>query len=63
MDIELMQLNGLINYTPGLGAKKAAALLRRFSSVAGIGAASEDELRQVEGIGPAMARRIKEVLT
>ena len=47
---------------PGLGESKAAALLRRFSSVKGIRAASEDELRQVGGIGPALARRISEAL-
>jgi excinuclease ABC subunit C len=46
----------------GLGEKKAAALLRRFSSVKGIRAASEDELRQVEGIGPNLAKRISEAL-
>jgi excinuclease ABC subunit C len=56
------QTGSALDSVPGLGGKKAAALLRRFSSVTGIRAASEDELRQVAGIGPAMARRIKEAL-
>ncbi|MBM4247913.1 MAG: excinuclease ABC subunit UvrC [Euryarchaeota archaeon] len=56
------QTGSALDRVEGLGAKKAAALLRRFSSVAGIRAASEDELRQVEGIGPKLARQVKETL-
>jgi excinuclease ABC subunit C len=56
------QTGSVLDRVPGLGENKAAALLRRFSSVAGIRAASEDELRQVEGIGPVLASKIKEVL-
>jgi excinuclease ABC subunit C len=56
------QTGSALDKVEGLGAKKAAALLRRFSSVAGIRAASEDELRQVEGIGPVLARKIKGTL-
>ena len=56
------QTGSALDKVERLGEKKAAALLRRFSSVAGIRAASEDELRQVGGIGPALARRIKEAL-
>jgi excinuclease ABC subunit C len=56
------QIGSALDNIPGLGQTKASALLRRFSSVAGIRAASEDELRQVEGIGPALARKIKESL-
>jgi excinuclease ABC subunit C len=56
------QTGSVLDRIEGLGAKKAAALLRRFSSVAGIRAASEDELRQVEGIGPVLARKIKGTL-
>ncbi len=56
------QTGSALDRVPGLGEKKAAALLRRFSSVAGIRAASEDELGQVSGIGPALARRIRETL-
>jgi len=57
------QTRSALDSIPGLGKNKAAALLRRFSSVAGIRAASEDELRQVEGIGPALARKIKQSLS
>jgi len=56
------QTGSALDKVEGLGAKKAAALLRRFSSVAGIRAASEDELCQVEGIGPVLARKIRETL-
>jgi excinuclease ABC subunit C len=56
------QTRSALDGIPGLGEKKASALLRRFSSVAGIRAASEDELRQVEGIGPRLAQRIKQAL-
>lgn len=56
------QTGSALDRIAGLGEAKAAALLRRFSSVAGLRAASEDELRQVGGIGPELARRIKEAL-
>jgi excinuclease ABC subunit C len=46
----------------GLGESKKRALLTRFSSVRGIRAASEDELANVDGIGPALAKRIKGAL-
>ncbi|MBI1350784.1 MAG: excinuclease ABC subunit UvrC [Actinomycetales bacterium] len=40
---------------PGLGPAKAKALLRHFGSVKAIRAASEEELQQAPGIGPALA--------
>lgn len=43
---------------PGLGPKRAAALLTAFGSVAGIRAASPSELAQVSGIGPGLAATI-----
>ena len=42
----------------GLGAKKLQALLRHFGGRKGIDHASEVDLRQVPGIGTALARRI-----
>ena len=42
----------------GLGAKKIQALLRHFGGRKGIIHASEGELREVPGIGKAMAKRI-----
>ena len=42
----------------GLGAKKIQALLRHFGGRRGLEHASIRELRQVRGIGKAMAERI-----
>lgn len=42
----------------GLGPARRRALLDRFVTVSAIRAASEEELQQVEGIGPAVAARI-----
>jgi excinuclease ABC subunit C len=43
----------------GLGDAKRAALLAHFGSVKRIRLASEDELTEVRGIGPALARVIR----
>ena len=43
---------------PGLGPKKAAALLSAFGSVARLRAASVEDLQAVPGIGPALAATI-----
>ena len=43
---------------PGLGETKRKALLRHFGSVKKIRAASEEDLRAVSGIGPALASTI-----
>lgn len=51
-----------LDVIPGLGPKKKEALLRRFRSVHRLAAATEKELAEVEGIGPAMARKIREAL-
>ena len=42
----------------GLGAKKIQALLRHFGGRKGIMHASVEELREVPGIGKAMAERV-----
>ena len=47
---------------PGIGRKRAEALLRHFGSVAKVVAASERELIQVAGIGVKQAAAIREVL-
>ena len=47
---------------PAIGPSRAASLLKRFGSVAAVFSASEKELREVEGIGPVTAKRIREVL-
>lgn len=43
---------------PGLGAKKAAALLAHFGSMTKLFNAGETELAQAPGIGPILAREI-----
>jgi excinuclease ABC subunit C len=47
---------------PGVGAKRKRALLKRFGSVVGIRLASVEELKSVEGITSAVAKRVKESL-
>jgi len=47
---------------PGLGAKRAALLLRHFGSVAALRRASADEIMRVPGIGPRLAAGIAQVL-
>ncbi len=48
---------------PGIGPALKASLLKRFGSVARIGAASEDEIASVPGIGRKKAIVLKKVLT
>lgn len=43
---------------PGIGRERRKALLRHFGSLQRLREASIDELAQVEGIGPVMARKI-----
>ena len=43
---------------PGLGPARRRALLDRFVTVSAIRAASEEELVEVDGIGPALAAQI-----
>jgi excinuclease ABC subunit C len=47
---------------PGLGKKRAAALLAVFGSVRRLSAADEEALGSVPGIGPALARKIRNAL-
>lgn len=47
---------------PGLGPRKRSALLRHFASYAAIARASAEELQAAPGIGPALARKVKETL-
>ncbi|GAA1348742.1 excinuclease ABC subunit UvrC [Falsarthrobacter nasiphocae] len=43
---------------PGLGPARKTALIAEFGSVAGLRAASADELMRVKGVGPALAETI-----
>jgi excinuclease ABC subunit C len=47
---------------PGLGESRRKALLRHFGSVKKLRAASEEQIREVPGIGPALAATIAETL-
>ena len=47
---------------PGVGRARKEALLSRFGSAGGVARASVQELTEVQGIGPATARRILEAL-
>jgi excinuclease ABC subunit C len=44
----------------GIGAKKRKALMDKFGSVENLKRASEEEIMQVDGIGLAFAKKIKE---
>ncbi len=56
------QRRSALDDIPGLGPKKAAALLAHFGSVRSIRAASTDELQEVPGIGPTVATTVHEAL-
>lgn len=47
---------------PGVGPRRARALLERFGSVAGVVAADAPTLVEVDGIGDAVARTIREAV-
>jgi excinuclease ABC subunit C len=45
---------------PGIGELRRKALLRHFGSLRRVREASEEEIAQVEGIGPSQARQVRE---
>jgi excinuclease ABC subunit C len=47
---------------PGLGESRRKALLRHFGSVKKVRAASEEQIREVPGIGPSLAATIAQTL-
>ena len=53
--VQLRLLEGL----PGVGPKKAVALLERFGSVAAVFHADQEELELVDGVGRRLADRIR----
>jgi ERCC4-type nuclease len=55
---QLFVLQGL----PGLGPRRATALLDRFGTLAAVFAAPAAELAAVDGVGPVTARRIDELI-
>ncbi|HID96189.1 MAG TPA: hypothetical protein EYP53_09085, partial [Candidatus Latescibacteria bacterium] len=52
----------VLDRIPGIGQVRKMILLRRFGSVKAIAEASVEEIAAVEGIGPTIARTIKEQL-
>jgi excinuclease ABC subunit C len=56
------RLRSRLDEIPGVGPKKRRELLRRFGSVNGVERASVEELGAVPGIGPELARTIREHL-
>ena len=55
-------LTSVLEEIPGIGPERRKQLLRQFGSLAGIRAASEEDLAAVPGISAELARRIKESL-
>lgn len=53
--------SSLLDGVSGLGENKKLLLLREFGGINKIAAASEAELQVVKGVGPGLARRIKQV--
>ncbi len=52
------RLSTRLTAIPGVGTKMAARLLRRFGSIKKLKEATLDDLMEVEGVGPSLARRI-----
>jgi DNA excision repair protein ERCC-4 len=57
----LVQLR-MLQMIRGIGPQRARALLDRFGSLPSVLAASEDDLRAVDGFGPQLAERIRWML-
>ena len=56
-------LSSVLDKIKGLGKVKKSALLLRFKDLSGIISASEEELKEVEGIGDKQAQMIIKILT
>ena len=54
---------GVLSTVPGVSPVLANRLLARFGSIAGVAAASESDLRDVDGIGEVRASALRNVLT
>ncbi len=55
-------VRSVLDDVEGIGPARKKALLRRFGSVQGIRAATEEEVAGVAGVGPALAERIKQAV-
>lgn len=56
-------LASALDDVPGVGPSRKRALLKRFGSLARLTRASEDEIATVRGVGPELARAVRERLT
>jgi len=56
------QLASRLEECPGIGARRRGALLKHFSNFAALEKATVDEIAAVEGVSPALARRVWEFL-
>ncbi|GAA1233806.1 excinuclease ABC subunit UvrC [Oryzihumus leptocrescens] len=54
--------SSVLDTIPGLGATRRKALLKHFGSVKKVRAATEEQIREVPGIGPALAATIHTTL-
>jgi excinuclease ABC subunit C len=52
-------IKSALDELPGVGPKRKKALIAAFGSVKRIREASEEQLAEVEGISPSLARQIK----
>ncbi|MDE7162457.1 MAG: excinuclease ABC subunit UvrC [Clostridia bacterium] len=52
-------LSSILDGIEGVGKRKRIALMEKFSNIEKIMNATEEQLAEVEGIGPALARKIK----
>ena len=55
-------VRSVLDEVAGVGPAKKRALLRKFGSVRGMREAPVDDLASVAGVGPALAKRIKDAL-
>ena len=55
-------LHSRLDEVTGIGPRRKAALLKRFGTVAGVRAATVEELMEVAGMTRPLAERIKELL-
>jgi excinuclease ABC subunit C len=56
-------ITSVLGEIPGLGPSRVKVLLKHFGSVAQLKKATPEQITEVHGIGPALARTIHERLT
>lgn len=52
-------LKSVLSEIDGVGKRKAIAIMKNFTTITDVANASEEQLMQIEGIGPALATKIK----